>query len=71
MTDRQTIRYEVIGRAIIRDRSDLERHYLKLLYRGDGTPWWVCSAGMELPVAPEFTAQPGDFVTLTLQVAHD
>lgn len=67
MADKQTIRYEVIGRAVVRGRADPERHYLKLLYRGDETPWWVCNAGLELLIDPEFTAQPGEYVTLTLE----
>jgi hypothetical protein len=63
-----SIRYEIIGRAVIRDKSELERHYLKLLYRGDGTPWWACSAGMELPIPADFEAKPGQFVTISIKV---
>lgn len=67
MTSKVTIRYQVIGRAVVRDRSDIEQHSLRLLYRGDGTPWWTCSAGLDLGISEEFSAQPGDFVTLTLE----
>lgn len=63
-----TIKYEVIGRATVRDKSDMERHYLKLLYRGDGTPWWACSAGLELPIAENFDAQPGDMIEIAIKV---
>jgi len=67
-----TITYEVIGRAIVRRQGDPreggEEHSLKLLYRGDGTPWWTCSAGLELPIPADFEAQPGDFITTTLKV---
>lgn len=64
----QKIKYEVIGRATVSDKADYTRHYLKLLYRGDGTPWWACSAGMELPIDENFTAQPGDTLELTIKV---
>lgn len=60
------IKYEVIGRAVVSDKSDSQRHYLKLLYRGDGTPWWVCSAGMELPIPAESDIQPGDFIEIEI-----
>lgn len=68
--ERQTIKYEVIGRASLHDKSDLVRHSLKLLYRGDGTPWWTCSAGLELPIPADLDIQPGDFVMLTLEKAR-
>lgn len=62
------IKYEVIARAVVRDKSSLPRHYLKLLYRGDGTPWWACSPSMDLPIPEDFPAKPGEIVTLTLSV---
>lgn len=61
------IKYEVIARGVVRDISAIERHALKLLYRGDGTPWWTCSAGMDLPIPADCAIQPGDFVTLTIE----
>lgn len=63
------IKYEVIGRAVTRDKSSLVRHTLKLLYRGDGTPWWTCSANMDLPVPEGCEIQPGDFVILNIEKA--
>lgn len=63
-----TVQYEVIGRGIVQRRGMDDQHALKLLYRGDGTPWWLCNAGMELLVPPDFEAQPGDFVTITVAV---
>jgi len=61
------VKYEVIGRAIVRDKSDLERHYLKLLYRGDGTPWWICNSGLEFMIPSDSDIQPGDFVEIQIE----
>lgn len=63
------IEYEVIGRAITRDKSNLERHALKLLYRGDRTPWWTCAAGLDLPIPADCEIEPGEFVTITIEPA--
>ena len=61
------IKYEVIGRAIVHDKSDWACHYLKLLYRGDGTPWWICNAAMELKIPETSDIQPGDFVEIEIR----
>lgn len=61
-----SVKYEVIGRATVERRDDHFQHSLKLLYRGDGTPWRTCSAGLELVVPKNFPAKPGDFVTITV-----
>lgn len=68
-----TIKYEVIGRALVRRQPcghpSGEQHSLKLLYRGDGTPWWTCSAALELVIPAEFEVEPGDTVTITVAKA--
>lgn len=66
-----SIKYEVIGRAVVRRRpcghDSQEQHSLKLLYCGDGTPWWTCTAGLDLVVPADFEAEPGDFINLTIE----
>lgn len=61
------VKYEVYSRCIRNDKSDLPRHWLELLYRGEGTPWWHVGGGMNLPVAPDSDIKPGDFVIVTVE----
>lgn len=61
------IKYEVIGRAVVRGVKS-EQHSLRLLYRGDGAPWWTCTAGLDLVIPKEFEAAPGDFIELDIRV---
>lgn len=64
---KHSIEYEVIGRAVVVEKSGLNRHYLKLLYRGDGTPWWACSAALELLIPEDFEASPGEMIKLSIE----
>lgn len=69
----QAIRYNVIGKATVERGGDHISHAIKLLYKGDGTPWWTCSAGLDLPVSSEIFAavKPGDEVMITIQHGDD
>jgi len=62
--------YEVIGKAIVEHGDGHVQHSLKLLYRGDSTPWWTCSSNLELPVYEAFfeATKHGDRITLTLSI---
>jgi hypothetical protein len=62
-----SVEYEVIGRAVVTGFAGDVQHSLKLLYRGDGTPWWTCSAGLEMRVPADFEAGPGDKLKLTIE----
>ncbi len=63
-----TITYEIITRSVVNRASTPDQHDLKLLYRGDGTPWWACSAGLELVVSEDFAAEPGDTLEMTIRI---
>lgn len=60
------VRYDVIARSIVQRQAMPDQHAIKLLYKGDGTPWWTCSAGFELAVPEDFPAKSGDSVTITI-----
>ena len=62
--------YEVIGKAIVEHGDGHVQHSLKLLYRGDRTPWWTCSSNLELPVDEAFfeATKHRDRITLTLSI---
>jgi len=59
--------YEVIGKATVERVGEHMSHALKLLYRGDGTPWWTTSSSLDWPVSKEFfdAVKVGDRLTLT------
>lgn len=62
-------RFEVISRTVTRGRVD-ERHSLQLLHcplPSKPEPWWQHPAGLNLTVAAEFEAEPGDFFSLTME----
>lgn len=69
---RQSITYDVIGKATVERGGDHWSHTIKLLYKGDGTPWWTCAAGLELPVSKElFDATPvGAKITIAIEVGE-
>ncbi len=62
------IRYEVVGKAAVEELGNLKTYSLKLLYKGDGIPWWTCNASLDLKVTKEYWDQieVGKFVELTL-----
>ena len=66
----QTIAYQIIGKAIVERGDGHIQHSVRLLYRGDGTPWWTCSAGLDLAVSGTVfeQAQVGGFIDLTVAV---
>lgn len=68
MSDKAIVHYEIIGKAVVQDCAGPDRHAIRLLYRGDGTPWWTCSSGMDLPVPADFLGKPGDKIRLTVEV---
>jgi hypothetical protein len=73
MSVKQSIRYDVVGRAALERGGGHQSHYLKLLYKGDGTPWWICNASLSLAVSPEMydAATPGTHVTITIESAGE
>lgn len=62
------VHYEVIGVAFVEGMGGHSEKYVKLLYRGDGTPWWCASAGMEMRVPLEFDVKPGDKIKIGVTV---
>ena len=62
------IKYEVVGKAFVERGGGLNQHSLNLIYRGDGTPWWVVTSGLSLTCTEDFynAARIGDFVSLGL-----
>lgn len=64
----QVIEYSVVSKATVEHGGDAKCYAVKLLYKGDGTPWQACSAGLELPVSSALFQElrPGDTVTLTV-----
>jgi hypothetical protein len=61
--------YEIIGKAIVERGGSAFQYTLKLLYRGDGTPWWTCSSGLEWPCSKEFfdSVGVGERLNITIQ----
>lgn len=61
--------YEVIGKGTVERGGSHIQYALKLLYRGDGTPWWTCSAGLEWPTTKEMfdSVEVGDRLTVTVE----
>lgn len=78
MTKSITIKYEVIKRSVVTTKprklpdedahASHVQHTLTLLYRGDGTPWWTCSASLNFMVPADFVSEPGDMIEITLKV---
>ena len=64
----EVIKYEIIGKAFTEGGGGHKQYALKLLYRGDGTPWWVVTAGLALTCTEDFynAATVGDFLSLGL-----
>ncbi len=63
-----TVTYEIITRSVVSRAASPDQHVLNLLYRGDGTPWWACYAGLALVVPEDFAAAPGDTLEMTIRI---
>lgn len=62
------VTYSIHGKAQVDQGGGLTMYYIKATYKGDGTPWWVTSAGITLPVTKEFfdSKAVGDTLEITL-----
>ena len=60
--------YEVVGKATTERGGKHISYALKLLYRGDGTPWWTCSSSFEWPCSEDFfnASSVGDLISVSL-----
>lgn len=63
------VKYEVISRTVETHGGGQELHSVKLLYRGDGTPWHQTVAGLTLGIPPDMALNHGDHVFVTLEKA--
>lgn len=70
MTKTSTVNYEVQGKAAVERGGGQMQYTLKMIYRGDGTPWWVCSSGFEWVCTKEFfdRASVNDVITITAHI---
>lgn len=61
--------YEVVGKAAVERGGNEMQYTLKLIYRGDGTPWWTCSSGLEWPCTQEFfdSVKVGEKLKITVE----
>jgi hypothetical protein len=65
-------KYLVIGKAVV-ESVGLFQYTLKLIYRGDGTPWWTCSSSLEWRCSKEFfdSVRVGDILTITTKLGAE
>jgi hypothetical protein len=61
--------YEVICKAIVEHGGGHKQWTLKLLWRGDRSPWWTASAGLDWPCDEAFfnAASIGDRISITAE----
>ena len=69
-TDTSTVKYDVLGKAAVERGGGQMQYTLKLIYRGDGTPWWVCSSGLEWVCTKEFfdSVSISDRITISARI---
>jgi uncharacterized protein (DUF2126 family) len=62
--------YEVIGKAELERAGGCRQWALKLMWRGDGLPWWTASAGLEWPCSEAFfnSVKVGNRLTLSAEI---
>jgi hypothetical protein len=65
-------KYQIIGKAVV-EMPGLFQYTLKMLYRGDGTPWWTCSSSLEWVCSKEFfdSVRVEDMLTITTQLGAE
>jgi len=66
----QKISYEVIAKSVVERIGGETQYALKLLYRGDGSPYWTVTSGLDL-VCNEAVFQAatvGSFLMIELTV---